>query len=112
MSEAGKAIADSIWSSKPMTSTVVTLKDRLEQTTVAANNAKVLMMEYFTNIFLVEVLMTGIFELIDFFFGPNGRLDAFSREKLESGSAVALAFVKAHHPNADVDAIAEGIPLD
>lgn len=33
-------------------------------------------------------------------------------EQLRARAGVALTFVKAYHPNADIDAIAEGVPAD
>jgi hypothetical protein len=95
-----------------MANTVVTLEDRLGQLTTAASKAKALMTESFTHFFPGEVLPTGTFELVEYFFRPGGKADAFARDKLQAGAAVALALVKAHHPDADVDAIAEGIPVD
>lgn len=82
MSEARKAIADSIWSFEPMTSTVITLEDRLAQKTKFVIKAKALMTENFANFFPGEALPTDVFGLIDFFFSPNGQLDVFSWDKL------------------------------
>jgi hypothetical protein len=66
----------------------------------------------FADFFPGEDLPTGVFELVEYFFRPNGKVDTFAQDKLRVGATVALAFVKAHHPDADVNAIAEGIPLD
>lgn len=95
-----------------MTSTIVTLEDRLEQTAKLVRKTKTVMVGIFSSLFLAEVLPTSVFTLIEFFFGPNGRLQDFSLDKLRCVVKVALAFVKAYQPDADVDTITKGIPLD
>lgn len=94
-----------------MTCTVVTLEDRLEQAVELVRNIKTVMMGIFCTIYLTNTPPPTIVVLADFFYCSDGGLMNFSLEKLRCGARVALSFIKAHHPNIDVDAITEGVPL-
>lgn len=112
ISEAGKGIANSLWSFESMTCTIVTLEDRLEQETELVRMIKMVMTGIFASLFPTNPPPSSIFVLVNLFFRPDGRLWDFAQDKLCYGAKVALAFVRAHHPDADVDSIAKGIPLD